>query len=118
MNRYKSYHLIGRLEASVGDFSHAQLLMISLLSGDDRCIGSEREMNPRVWHQVGLELSQVNVQSTVESERSCDGADDLADKSIQVGVRWSFDVKISVHKNTFQLTTYNNNPIHIPHKLS
>ena len=47
--------------------------MVSLLSRDDWGVGDQREVNPGVGHQVGLELSQINVQSTVKSERGGDG---------------------------------------------
>ncbi len=37
------------------------------------CIGDEREVNPGIWNQIGLELCQVHVKSTVKAKRSCDG---------------------------------------------
>ena len=46
--------------------------MVGLLSGDDWSVCYQREMNPGVGHQVGLELSQINVQSTVKSQRGGD----------------------------------------------
>jgi hypothetical protein len=42
-------------------------------SGDDRSIGDEREVNTWVGDQVGLELVQVDVEGTVESERGGNG---------------------------------------------
>ena len=51
--------------------------MISLLSRDDRSVGDQREVNPGVGYQVGLELSQINVQSTIKSERSGDRRNNL-----------------------------------------
>jgi hypothetical protein len=44
--------------------------------GDDRGIGDEREMDTGVWHQVGLELIEIDVQGAVKSEGSSDGGDD------------------------------------------
>ena len=52
-------------------------------------------MNPGVWHQVSLELSQINVQSTVKSERSGDGRDNLSNQSVQVGVGWPLNVQVT-----------------------
>ena len=40
------HHLVGRLKAGVGDLSHAELLMVSLLSRDDRGVGDQREVDP------------------------------------------------------------------------
>ena len=51
-------------------------------------------MDTWVWHQVGLELSDINVQSTIESEGSSEGGDNLGDESVEVGVSGSLNVKI------------------------
>jgi len=88
-------HLVGGLEAGVGDLRDRELLVVSLLGGDDGRVGGEREVDSRVWHQVGLELSEIDVEGTVESERGGDRGDDLADESVQVGVSWSLDVEVS-----------------------
>ena len=52
-------------------------------------------MDTWVWHQVGLELSNIDVQGTVESEGSSQGRDDLSNESVQVGVGWSLDIEVS-----------------------
>jgi hypothetical protein len=52
-------------------------------------------MDTRVWHQVSLELSKIDVESTIESERCSDGRHDLSDQTIQVGVCGSFDVQVT-----------------------
>ena len=69
--------------------------MISFLGGDDWGIRGQHEMNSWVWHQVGLELSDINVQSTIESEGGSEGGDNLSDESVQVGVGWSLDIEVS-----------------------
>lgn len=61
-------YLIGRLEASIGDFSDRQLLVVRLLGGDDGRIGRQREVDARVGDQVRLELRQVHVQGAVETQ--------------------------------------------------
>jgi hypothetical protein len=48
-----------------------------------------------VWHQVGLELSDIDVEGTIESEGGSERGDNLSDKSVQVGVGWSLNVKVS-----------------------
>ena len=52
-------------------------------------------MNSWVWHQVGLELGNIDVQSTIESEGGSEGGDDLGNESVQVGVGWSLDIEVS-----------------------
>lgn len=73
----KGRHLVGRLEAGVGDLSDGELLVVGLLRGDDGRVGGEREVDARVRHQVGLELRQVHVQSAVEAQGRRDRRDDL-----------------------------------------
>ena len=43
-----------RLEGRVGDFGNRQLLVVSLLGGDDRSIGRQQKVDTRVGCQVGL----------------------------------------------------------------
>ena len=52
-------------------------------------------MNSGVGHQVSLELSQVNIQGSVESQRGRDGGHNLTDQPVQVGVSWALDVQVS-----------------------
>ena len=51
-------------------------------------------MDPRVRHQVGLELVEIDVQGSVEPQRGGDGGDDLADQPVKVGVAWPLDVEV------------------------
>ena len=52
-------------------------------------------MDSWVWDQVSLELSDIDVEGTIESQRGSQRGDDLSDKSVQVGVGGSFDVELS-----------------------
>jgi len=52
-------------------------------------------MDSWVWDQVSLEFSDINVQSTIESEGGSEGGDDLGNESVQVGVGWSLDIEVS-----------------------
>jgi len=52
-------------------------------------------MDSWVWDQVSLEFSNINVKGTVESEGGGEGRDNLSDKSVQVSVGWSLDIKVS-----------------------
>ena len=52
-------------------------------------------MDSWVWHQVSLELSNIDVKGTIESEGSSQGGDNLGNESVQVGVGWSLDIEVS-----------------------
>ena len=52
-------------------------------------------MDSWVWDQVGLELSDINIEGTVESEGGGEGGDNLSDESVEVGVGGSLDVEVS-----------------------
>ena len=69
--------------------------MVGLLSGDDRSVGDQREVDTGVGNQVGLELRQVDVEGPVKPQRGRDGAHDLRNKSVQVGVRRTLNVKVT-----------------------
>ena len=51
--------------------------MVGLLGGDDGGIGREHEMDTWVGDEICLELSNINVKGTVESEGGGEGRDDL-----------------------------------------
>ena len=50
-------------------------------------------MDARVGHKVGLELVQINVERTVESQRGCDGADNLGNQTVEVLVVGPGDIQ-------------------------
>ena len=66
------HHLVGWLEASIGDFGNGELFVIGLLGGDDWGICSQREVDTWVRYQVGLKLGQVDVEGAVKSQRGSD----------------------------------------------
>merc|ERR1712213_297076 len=88
-------HLVSRLKAGVGDLRDSELLMVGLLGRDDGCIGDQGEVDPGVGHQVGLELSQVYVQGSIEPQGGGDGGHDLADQPVEVGVGWPLNVQVA-----------------------
>ena len=87
--------LVGWLKGGICDFSDGELFVVSFLGRDDWGVGSQREVNTWVGYQVGLELSQINVKGTIESERGSDGTDNLGNQSVQVGVGWSLNVQVT-----------------------
>ena len=52
-------------------------------------------MDTWVGHQVSLELSDIDVKGTIESEGGSQGGDNLGNESVQVGVGWSLNVEVS-----------------------
>mmetsp|Transcript_36609 Transcript_36609/g.61693 ORF Transcript_36609/g.61693 Transcript_36609/m.61693 type:complete len:458 (+) Transcript_36609:171-1544(+) len=81
------------LEHGVGDLGNGQLLVVSLLRGNHGGVRRKHEMDARVGGQVGLELGDVHVERTVETERRGQGGDDLSDETVQVGVGRTLDVQ-------------------------
>jgi len=69
--------------------------VVGLLGRDDGSIGGKHEMDSGVGHQVGLELSDINVEGTIESEGGSQGGDNLGNESVQVGVGGSLDIEVS-----------------------
>merc|ERR1719225_77555 len=88
------HHLVGGLEAGVGDLPDSELLVVSLLSGDDGSVGDQREVDPGVGHQVGLELGQINIESSVKSQRGRDGGDNLTNQTVEIGVGGPVNVQV------------------------
>ena len=52
-------------------------------------------MTPRIGDQVGLELCEVDIESTIKSQRGRNGGDDLADQPVQICVSRSFHVEVA-----------------------
>jgi hypothetical protein len=61
-------HLVVWLEAGHGDLLDRVGLVGCFSSGDNWSICDEREMNTWVRNQVGLELVEIDIERTVESE--------------------------------------------------
>ena len=95
MARIAFHHLVCRLKTSIGNFSYTKLFMICLLSRDNWSISDKWEMNSWVWYQIGLEFSEIHIQSSIKTERSSDRRNNLADESVKISVGWAFDVKIT-----------------------
>merc|ERR1719262_587848 len=83
----------GGLEHRVGDLAHGQLLVVRLLSRDDRRVRRKHEVDTRVGHQVGLELGDVHVQGAIETQGGSQRGRDLRDDAVQVGVGRALNVE-------------------------
>ena len=69
--------------------------MVRLFRRNDGRIGGQREVDPGVRDQVGLELGQIDVEGAVEAKGGGDGGHDLADETVQVGVGGAFGVQVT-----------------------
>jgi hypothetical protein len=86
-------HHGGRFEGAVGDFSDRELLVVSFLSGDNRGIRGKHKVDTRVRDQVGLELSDIDVECPIETKRGGQGRDNLANQPVKVGVGRALNIQ-------------------------
>ena len=49
-----------------------------------------------VWYQVSLELGQIDVQGTIETQGCSNTRDHLGDDTVDVGVRAALDIEVTV----------------------
>jgi len=87
-----SHHVRWFKDAS-GKISNGKLLMVSLVVAQDGGIRAKHEVNSRVWHQVSLELVDIDVEGSRESQRSSEGRDQLGDQSVQIGESGLFNIQ-------------------------
>ena len=62
--------------------------MSRFLRRDDRGVGSEWEMNSWEGYQIGLEFVEIDIESSVEAERTGDAGNYLGNQAVQVGEGW------------------------------
>jgi hypothetical protein len=93
MSRVALGHHVGGLEDGVGEFGNGELFVVGLLCRDNWSVRAEHEVNSRIRHQVGLEFSHIDVEGTVEAERSSEGRNDLSNQSVEVGVSGTLNVE-------------------------
>ena len=79
-------HLVVWLEASSCDLLHVELLVICLATTRHGGVCSQGIVDPRIGNQVGLELVEVNIESSFKPKAGGDGGDDLRDEPVKVGV--------------------------------
>lgn len=52
-------------------------------------------MNTRVWHQVCLELGDINVEGSIKTQRGSETGDDLRDETVEILVGGTFNVQVA-----------------------
>ncbi len=88
-------HLIVWLETGHRDLLDRVGLVRSLSSRDNWGVGDEREVDTWVWDQVGLELVEIDVKGTIETEGGGDGGDNLGDQAVKVLVVRSLQSEVT-----------------------
>ena len=74
-------------------------------------------MDSGVGDGVGLELGDINVESTIESEGGGQRRDKLSTEAVQVGVGESLDVEVSVTYIVEGLVVEHDGDVGKPHRL-
>jgi hypothetical protein len=95
MTRIALDHHCRWLKTGIGDLSDGELLMVRLLGRNDGSVRRKHKMDTGIGHQIGLELGDINVERTIETEGSGQVRDDLSNQTIQVGVGWALDVEVA-----------------------
>ena len=70
--RIALHHLVVRLETGHRDLLDGIGLVGCLGSGDDWGVGNEWEVNTGIWHKVGLEFVEIDVERAVEAQGGSD----------------------------------------------
>ena len=79
-------------ESGVSDFSNWKLFMISFFSRDNWSIRWKHKVDSWIWDKIGLEFSNINVKSTIESKGSSKWRNNLSNKSVKISISWSFNI--------------------------
>jgi hypothetical protein len=72
-----------------------EALVRTFLARDDRCIADQWIVDAWVGHQVGLELVQVDIESTIETKAGSDGADHLGNQTVEMLIVRTRNVEIA-----------------------
>lgn len=68
------------------DVVHGHSFVRSLVGGDDGSIGRKHEVNSGVGHQIGLELVDIHIESSRETQGGCQTTNCLAHQAVEVGI--------------------------------
>lgn len=77
VTRIALHHLVIWLEARHGYLLNRVRLMRCFRSGHNWCVSNQREVNPRIGHEICLKLIKIDIKGTIEPERSGDRRDNL-----------------------------------------
>merc|ERR1719271_19111 len=86
-------HHVGWLKGGVGDLCNRERLVVGLLGRDDWGVRGNHEVDTWVWHEIGLELGDVDVECAIEPEGGSQRGDDLGLETVEVGVGRALNVE-------------------------
>jgi len=69
--------------------------VVCLLSGDNRRVAREHEVDPGIRDKIRLELRNVHVECAIEAERSRERRDDLTQEPVEIRVCRAFNIEIT-----------------------
>ena len=69
--------------------------MVSFLHGDDGRISHQREVDPRIRHQVGLKLVQIHIEGAIKSQRGRDRRYDLTNQAVEISIGRPLNVQVA-----------------------
>ncbi len=72
-------------------------------------------MDPRIGHQVCLELGQVHVEGSVEAQRRSDARHQLPDEPVEVRVRRAADLESLLAQVVDGLVVHHERDVHVLH---
>ena len=72
-----------------------EALVRTLGGRDNRGVADERVVDTRVRNQVSLELVEINIKSTVETQRRGDRADNLSNQTVQMLIAGTRNVQVT-----------------------
>ena len=84
------------LKHRICDLGNRVLFMLGLLHWDNRSIRREHKVYSRIRHKVGLELSYVNINSSIKPQRGGQRWYNLRYEPVQIGICWALNVKGSL----------------------
>ena len=88
-------HVVIGTETSGREFADGNLVVGRLFGRNERRVGGHREVDARIRHQIRLELVQIDVERSVEPQRSRDGRHHLTDDAVETGVAGLIDGQIA-----------------------
>lgn len=93
VTRIALYHLVVWLKARHGYLLDRVRLMRCFRSGHNWSVSNQREVNPRIRHEIGLKFIKIDVEGAIEPKRSRDRRDNfilISAKPLRLYLRISY----------------------------
>jgi hypothetical protein len=67
--------------------------MVCLCAANERRVTRDEHVKTWIWHENSWEIVNVDIETSLETERCRKGRNHLSDKSVEVCVGWTLNVK-------------------------